>query len=51
MGKNCDATLKWLHKRAKTSRKDVTQQQMVNALRGEQEENNATNPEELWTNT
>ena len=40
--------MKWLQKRAKTLRKDVKKQQMTNALRGEQEVDQATNPEDFW---
>ena len=50
ISERCESVMKWLQKRSKTLRKDVKQQQMVNALRGEQEVDNATNPEEFWTN-
>jgi len=50
IGKKCDLILKWLQKRAKTLRKDLKKQQMVNALRGEHEVDNATNPKDFWNN-
>ena len=47
----CEETIKWLQKRAKILRKDVRVQQFSNALKGENEVDNASNPKEFWSNT
>lgn len=49
MTPTCEATLKWLQRRAKVLRKDVKMQQFANTLRGEQEVDNANNPKDFWT--
>ena len=46
----CEATLKWLKKRAKVLRKDVRVQQFSNAMKGENEIDNAGNPRDFWSN-
>ena len=50
LNSKCEITLRWLEKRAKVLRKGVKLQQISNALRGEQELEDADDPKEFWGN-